>query len=530
MIVDDDPQARLRRGTYWLLIAVAAGAMIGRILCVASTSGKTPFLSANDRSRWSMIRALVDHGTYAIDAVVLRSDGRFDKDWQTIDMVRHRGPDGQEHYYSSKPPLLPTLLAGEYWIIRQLSGTTLGEQPLFLGRLMLILSNVLPMVAMLAVLSRMVERYGQTDLGRIYVMATAALGTFLTTFSVTLNNHLPAAIAVVFATDALLRIVYEGDRRWRWFASAGFFSAFAVTNELPALAFAALVGAVLLRAAPLRTLAAFVPAAAVVAAAFFGTNWIAHQSLRPPYAHRDDGPVLAEIEAGAETDLDGQRVPEVLRQTAREAGVALSPQTVIEVRAPGRRWVVWDPEGHDRLAVVRQASALQIRAWDHWYDYERSYWTSGKKSGVDRGEPSPAVYALHVLVGHHGVFSLTPVWLLSLVGAVMAVRRGRGAGRGLALLTIILTGVVLAFYIFRPLEDRNYGGVTNGLRWSFWLIPLWLIVMLPAADAATHRPRWFALAALLLLISVLSAHYNPLNPWSHPWLFDYWTYLGWIEY
>ncbi len=530
MFDEDDPQTRLRWGIYGLLIAVAVGVMVGRILCVASASGKTPFLSANDRSRWCTIRALVDHGTYAIDAVVLRPDGRFDRDWQTIDMVRHRGRDGLEHYYSSKPPLLPTLLAGEYWLIRQLSGMTLAEQPLYLGRLMLILTNVLPLVGMLVVLASMVERYGTTDLGRIFVMTTAALGTFLTTFAITLNNHLPAAIAVVFALDAGLRIVYDGDRRWRWFVSAGFFSTFAVANELPALAFAVLLGAALLFAAPRRTLVGFAPPAAVVAAAFFGTNWIAHQSLRPPYAHRDDGPVLAEIEISAETDLDGERIPEIVREAVARAGVSLSPQTVAEVRMPGRRWMVWDEEGHDRLAVVREGDSLQIRAWDNWYDYERSYWTSGKKSGVDRGEPSPAVYAFHVLVGHHGVFSLTPVWLLSVVGAVLAVRRGPGAWRGMGLLTITLTVVVLAFYILRPLEDRNYGGVTNGLRWSFWLIPLWLMVMLPAADAVTRRPRWWLVAVVLLGMSVLAVHYKPLNPWSHPWLFDYWSYLGWIEY
>jgi hypothetical protein len=80
------------------------------------------------------------------------------------------------------------------------------------------------------------------------------------------------------------------------------------------------------------------------------------------------------------------------------------------------------------------------------------------------------------------------------------------------------------------LIDRNYGGVTNGLRWSFWLIPTWLIAMLPAADAVSASRRWQWVALALLFISVLSISYNPLNPWSHPWLFDYWTYIGWIEY
>jgi hypothetical protein len=122
------------------------------------------------------------------------------------------------------------------------------------------------------------------------------------------------------------------------------------------------------------------------------------------------------------------------------------------------------------------------------------------------------------------------VWLLSAGGAAMLLARRRSELRGFALMTVLLTVVVLGFYISRPLIDRNYGGVTNGLRWSFWLIPLWLIVMLPAADAVAARRRWQWLALAFLLVSVLSVNYNPLNPWSHPWLFDYWTYMGWIKY
>ena len=30
-------------------------------------------------------------------------------------------------------------------------------------------------------------------------------------------------------------------------------------------------------------------------------------------------------------------------------------------------------------------------------------------------------------------------------------------------------------------------------------------------------------------IGCFSAAYSADNPWSHPWIFDYWTYLGWIE-
>ena len=37
-------------------------------------------------------------------------------------MVQHKGRDGKLHLYSSKPPLLATLLAGEYWLIHEFAG------------------------------------------------------------------------------------------------------------------------------------------------------------------------------------------------------------------------------------------------------------------------------------------------------------------------------------------------------------------------------------------------------------------------
>ena len=85
----------------------------------------------------------------------------------------------------------------------------------------------------------------------------------------------------------------------------------------------------------------------------------------------------------------------------------------------------------------------------------------------------------------------------------------------------------LAFYLGQPPINRNYGGMTSGLRWMFWLAPLWLLMMLPAADALAAR-RWTRGVALVLLaLSVLSASFPTWNPWTHPWLMIYSQYLGW---
>jgi hypothetical protein len=176
---------------------------------------------------------------------------------------------------------------------------------------------------------------------------------------------------------------------------------------------------------------------------------------------------------------------------------------------------------------------------DNWYDYPGSYWLPESLHGIDRGEASPLRYALNVLIGHHGLFSLTPIWLLSVAGCLVWLirkpdeqhwRDASATQRILAGLTLVTTVVVIGFYLTRPQMDRNYGGGTCCLRWLIWLTPLWLVTLAPAVDWLSERQWGRALCVALLLVSIFSATYAAENPWSHPWIFDYWSAMGWIDY
>ena len=499
--ISDDPNARLRWSVYWLLITLSVGSMTGRILAVNSVdktgvekyrieqrlkqrraklearnvpeekirrdlaglrprlekryAAPRPFLSANDRSRWCTVRALVEHGTYAIDQVTREPN------WDTIDMVKHKGRDGRGHLYSSKPTLFPTLMAAEYWVIHKITGATLGTHPFEIGRFMLITINVVPMVVFFVLLARLVERYGTTDWGRMFVIAAAVFGTFLTTFAVVINNHLIGAVSAMVVLYATVRIWYEDERRLRYFIAAGFFAAFTASAELPALSFFALFSAALLWKAPRETLLAYMPAALLVAAGSIGTNYIAHNDWLPAYAHREKG---QDWETGNWYNFTYQRGE---KETPRKS---------------------------------------------YWADVEN-------RSKLDQGEPSRAVYAVNVLVGHHGIFSLTPVWLLAVLGVGMLWFRRDRPLRELAAAIAVISLVVIAFYLLRPLQDRNYGGDTCGFRWAFWFAPFWLFAMLPAADWSAGSRIKRCAAAVLLAVSVLSASYPTWNPWTHPWIF-----------
>jgi len=572
-MLSQDENTKLRHAVYWLLIISSVGVMVGRILTVSADHGRTPFLSANDRSRWCTIRSLVDHGTYVIDAVVLKpGSDEFDRDWHSIDMARHRGHDGEEHFYSSKPTLLPTLLAAKYWLIKHTFGATLDRNPFYVGRAILIVCNVLPLVLFFVLLCRLVERYGQVVWGRIFIVTCATWGTFLTTFAVTLNNHLPAAVSSLIAIYATLAIWNDDERRWRYFAIAGLFSAFTAANELPALSFFAVITVAVLYKAPKPALVAFVPAAAIVAFGFFYTNHLAHESWRPAYAHRKDGELLLALPY-EKAQLRSGKVSEELRErinaSSKEIDAGLSPRATIS-DAPiikeywkgslvKQRCVLWDPEGHDRFALLLvgdEIPQLQVHAWDNWYEYETSYWRRENKSGVDVGESSRLAYAFHVLIGHHGILSLTPIWLFSIFGVALllcqynccgdhgkalnsqiekimafiglrvSTERPRYQLCAFAVMVVVLTCVCLAFYTARPVHDRNYGGMSCGLRWMFWFTPMWLLVMLPAADVIADNRCWRIVTGSLLFVSVSSASYATLNPWVHPWIYTYLQYLN----
>jgi len=542
-----------RRSIYALLIAISAGILLARVARVDSPDPKnpTPFLSANDRSRWATIRSLGDDGTYAIDHIIFNEKGDRIRGWHTIDLVKHRAADGQEHYYSSKPTLLTTLLAGEYWIIKSLTGATLGEQPHYVARLMLILTNVLPLLVALVILARLIERFGTTDWGRIFAVACACFATFMTTFAVTLNNHLVAAISLTIAIAVVVPIFCANCQAWWRFAVAGLAFGFMAANELPALSLLVFAALGLAWKSPLRTIAAFAPAALLVAIGAFGTNYLAHGDWRTPYAHRKDGPVVGTLPDELAVPLNEAKVPAELVANLREQGLKLSDQPQVEQLVRGDRWKLWDEATKTELALQRTPEGgkaeIRVHQWDNWYDYEGSYWLKMNLRGIDQGEPLPLVYALNVFIGHHGIFSLTPIWLLSAIGCCMWLTSGgrepaeahsRNATEGvpyrvmrvIATTTAITTTVVVGFYLTRPLIDRNYGGGTCCLRWLLWLTPLWLLTLLPAADWLSHSRWGRGLAIGFLIVSVFSAAYAADNPWSHPWIFDYWTSMGWIEY
>jgi hypothetical protein len=476
-----------------LMIVVSLGLGLGALLKSNAMRG------ANDTSRWCTVWSLLERGTYAIDECPWQL--------QTQDKVRMKEPfppageEPRKRFYSSKPPLMPTIVAGLLWPFRTATGVpidatvelprsrrlevqSLDYEPKQDQRVVevregykiieitptepakwsahilyfdpvLVLLNIVPMTVFLVLFARWLDHAAVNDWTWLFSMMTACFGTNLFLFTPTLNNHTPGAYSAFFAAYAWLRIWTEGKRHWGYFAACGFFGAFAATCELPAAGLCALLFGSLLVKEPRRTLTALVPAALVPALAFEITLYAA---------------------TGGWTEVVYSR---------------------------------FDEEGPDAP-----------------YRYPGSYWISPLE--IDALDEPKWTYAFHLLLGHHGVFSLTPVFLYSVWGMFSLLSK-RGAAlklRGAAAATLVLSMAVIAFYVRKT---NNYGGWTQGARWLFWLFPLWLI-FLPHGCVGGQRSRWLRrLALAALFVSALTSGYGLLQPWSHPWFLDALDHLGLYE-
>jgi len=109
--------------------------------------------------------------------------------------------------------------------------------------------------------------------------------------------------------------------------------------------------------------------------------------------------------------------------------------------------------------------------------------------------------------------------LLAVLSWLRLLRRGGEPMAAVAWMTTVLTIVLLAFYTWNPMA-RNHGGSTQGLRWLFWLIPFWLLVLPKGVESGQHRGWVRGLSLLALVVSVGSVGYAMRNPWSHPWILD----------
>ena len=99
-------------------------------------------------------------------------------------------------------------------------------------------------------------------------------------------------------------------------------------------------------------------------------------------------------------------------------------------------------------------------------------------------------------LGHHGFWSLTPIFLFSFAGLFRLLPR---AGKLLAVcacLTFLAIAGLVGYYLYDP-AAWAYGGPLHHLFWLFWLIPAlmallglvsWFLVVRPGGEPCWPSP------------------------------------------
>lgn len=150
-------------------------------------------------------------------------------------------------------------------------------------------------------------------------------------------------------------------------------------------------------------------------------------------------------------------------------------------------------------------------------DFPDNYFRNHRR-GIDALREPKYVYAFNVLLGHHGVFSMTPVFLFGLYEIGRRIKN-----RSYLPETLAITGVLMAAFYFYIFRTRNYGGWCVGMRWLVPFMPLLLL----------YFGVWFDRVKLtrLTLVAVAAAFaigcFHVQDGLTSPFQFSVWH--NWID-
>jgi len=273
-----------RPALHWTVLeCLVIGVAALLALCEASDGVK----GDHAVSRLASVYGLTHYGTWFIDNPGGGQPNPFES--ETIDKVMVRGhiADGVirgGRLISSKPPILPLVMTGEYIVMHALCGWDLDSEE-DLPRIVFVMT--LTLVGGTYILSLVFFAKSLTVLQirppiRLYLLVALAFGTQLWGFSGKLSNHVPAAGLLVVALYLAIGI---GSGRlqptpWR-FVMFGLAGALTVTIDLPMAAFIAAAGLALLIRFPGKTVGWAGAGASVPLLVHFGIMLVVTGSLLP---------------------------------------------------------------------------------------------------------------------------------------------------------------------------------------------------------------------------------------------------------
>lgn len=155
----------------------------------------------------------------------------------------------------------------------------------------------------------------------------------------------------------------------------------------------------------------------------------------------------------------------------------------------------------------QSGSPVPIQFQDPAWKYPGSYWKNPVE--FDALHEPLAVYAFHALLGHHGLFSLTPWLLLSL--SWFTTRPAEERERAAWYAGWFILAAMIGFYLYRT---NNYGGRCVGFRWFILLQPMMFLAAARQLDLEGSVLKRPVVLGLLIGAGAISALGGAINPWE----------------
>lgn len=203
-------------------------------LCVLALLTKTDPQSAHEFSRLGTVESIVDRGTYRLD------DSTF---IGTVDKIYRDG-----HFYSHQPPLLSTLEAPIYWVLR-LPGTRFNNRGRFVMTYAFsLLTNGVALALTIVVFARLLALGGVAPPLRAWLAVLLPCGTWLLPYGVVTNNHGISGLLLALLAYLLLLMEWKGVTTMRAGGTGVVLGLLSAIEVLPLVSFAPLTLIYLARA------------------------------------------------------------------------------------------------------------------------------------------------------------------------------------------------------------------------------------------------------------------------------------------
>jgi hypothetical protein len=225
-ILEDDLQEKKARNMRNNVIF--ATAILGFLFAFT----RMGIVGQNDLSHFMAAESLMNRGTRIIDecpALFKQEvrDGEYR--WSMVDIVKYKG-----HFYSSKPPVLNYILAGEALVLRKL-GLPIGFRDklerAYTGFILTLLTVGLMTALGGAAFRKVISKYTDDEWEATLLTILTLFGTLYLTYSVTLNHHTITATFILISFFLLGMHEARKELNPKHVLLAGFLMALGVTID-----------------------------------------------------------------------------------------------------------------------------------------------------------------------------------------------------------------------------------------------------------------------------------------------------------